>query len=248
MSLEIIEWPAASAVESAMTIGVFDGVHLGHLELIKTIVRRGPNPTVVTFRENPKKLVSPKTYHGDLFSLKQKLKAFENLGIGRVILIDFSEEFSKLKGQEFLSLLEEQGKAVFLAIGSDFRCGCRQDTGPEAILAVNERKGIPTEIVPPVRCGAGLVSSSRIRSAILSGDMKEAAVLSGRNIELDLSDLEPVSRDGKKVYDPGRVHRIVPGPGTYPVLMYPGGSDGLAITENGKVFLPGEAERLEFCP
>ena len=109
MSLRIVEWPrfleTASREKSAMTIGVFDGLHLGHRELISRIVRRWPNPTVVTFRENPKKVISPESYQGDIFSLKQKLAAMESLGVSRVVLIDFSENFSRLKGWEFLNLL-----------------------------------------------------------------------------------------------------------------------------------------------
>lgn len=273
MSLRIIEWPSflegpgsldsastAPPLEgSAMTIGVFDGVHLGHRELIQRIVSRGPNPTVITFRENPKKIVSPASYEGDIFSLAQKLAAFDKLGVKRVILIDFSEKFSKLSGKEFFNLLEDRGKMVFLAIGADFRCGYRQDTDADIIREMNERKGIPTEVVPHVPLGGangtGPVSSSRIRFAILSGDLALAAALMGRNVELDLSDLCPLdfqSGDaGGQVYDLRSVRRIVPAAGEYSVLMYPGGAGGRVNVENGKVFLPGRrtserVERLEF--
>ena len=268
MSLEILEWSdfirppesgeSPGVAVSAMTIGVFDGLHLGHRALIESIVSRGPNPTVLTFRENPKKIVSPETYEGDLFSLKQKLRIFEQLGVNRVILIDFSRKFSKLSGREFLDLLEDRGKMAFLAIGSNFRCGFRQDADADFIREMNMRRGIPTKIVPPVtltaEAGGGKVSSSRIRSAIISGDLKKAAVLSGRNVELDLSDIEPEfdKQDKLKglVYDLRSVHRIVPAPGQYPVFVYPGRIGGRVITENGKVFLAGNfdspAESIEF--
>jgi len=92
MSLRVIEWPSfledsppefscgeGISEGAAMAIGVFDGVHLGHQALIERIVSRGPNPTVVTFRENPKKALSriagagtSGPYKGDLYSLKQK--------------------------------------------------------------------------------------------------------------------------------------------------------------------------------
>ena len=195
MSLRIIEWetlikgsvsPPGLTPDfmpnAAMTIGVFDGLHLGHRELINRIVRRGPNPTVVTFRENPKKVVSPDRYEGDIFSLEQKMTAFEQMGVERVVLIDFSEKFSKLTGREFIDLLDKRGRMVFLAIGSNFRCGYQQDTNADLIRELNERKGIPTEVVQPVIFGNGPVSSSRIRSAISSGDLKLAAALMGRDL------------------------------------------------------------------
>jgi riboflavin kinase/FMN adenylyltransferase len=180
------------------------------------------------------------------------LAAFESLGLSQVILIDFSQEFSRLNGWEFLERLEDRGKAVFLAIGDKFRCGFQRDTGADFIREMNERKGIPTEVISQVTApdGAGSVSSSRIRSAVLSGDIARAAVLAGRNIELDLSDVRPgfEKREGQNVfvYDLCSVHRIVPAAGQYSVLMYPGGLSGLALTENGKVFLPKEAESLVF--
>ena len=290
MSLEIVEWAGqtdnalavcseknnhesgnANFAESAMTIGVFDGVHLGHQELIRKIVQRGPNPTIVTFRENPKKHVSRSTFEGDLYSLKQKLTVFERLGVCRVLLIDFSENFSKLSGRDFLDLLTSRGKMVYLAIGKNFRCGWRKDTDAAVIEEINRLKGIPTEVIAPVvlppAYGAGPVSSSRIRSAIFSGDLKLAAALIGRNFDLDLSDITPVESgcclsptadtgvDREKlknlVFDPGTVNRIIPGNGRYNVLLYPGRRECQADIEGGKVFLrelPAltRAESLEF--
>ena len=252
MSLRIIEWQglingSAAAEESAITVGVFDGVHRGHQELIKSIVRRGPNPTVVTFRENPKKYISrlagtANSYEGDIFSLKQKLAVFEQMGVGRVILIDFSENFSKLKGWEFFDILQKRARMVFLSIGSNFRCGYRQDTGAESIREINEQKGIPTEVIAPLKAGKTQVSSSRIRKAIASGDLVQAAALMGRNVELDMSDIT----GGDAGCDLNAVQRIVPANGSYPVVMYPGRISGQALVENGKVYLPGRAERLEF--
>ena len=267
MSLRIVEWQdfleSTVGEESAVTVGVFDGVHLGHRELIDRIVRRGPNPTVVTFRENPKKVVSPGSYEGDIFSLKQKLAIFEWLGVKRAVLIDFSEKFSKLRGCEFLDLLCGRGKMVFLAIGSNFRCGYGQDTDAALLREMNERKGIPTEVVPqvllPEASGDEPVSSSRIRSAIMKGDLALASALMGRNVELDISDLWSAdggdmdsthSMSDAVVYDFRSVRRIVPPSGRYAVRIHPGAVDGWVDTKNGKVFLPGKwskgAESLEF--
>jgi riboflavin kinase/FMN adenylyltransferase len=240
-----------------MTIGVFDAVHLGHRELIQRIVRRGPNPTVITFRENPKKRVFPNLYDGDLYSFKQKLTVFDSLGVSRVVLIDFSEEFCKLKGTEFLDLLEDRGKMAFLAIGINFRCGYQQDTGADLVKEINEDRGIPTELVAPVvpEGETAPVSSSIVRAAVKAGDIGTAAALMGRNVELDLSDIKGVfslvkEREGL-VYDFRSVNRIIPTTGEYHVLIYPGGVVCVAEMYDGKVSLPKTerdypAESLEF--
>ena len=185
MPLQINEWPEFSGLASAMTIGVFDGVHLGHQALIERIVRRGPNPTVISFRENPKKSISPGSFEGDVFNLEQKLAAFDSLGVRHLILIDFSENFCKMDGREFFEILAEKGGMVYLAIGEDFRCGFRKETDAESIKLMNEERGIPTEIVSsvslPDEFGGGPVSSSRLRSAILSGDIELAQAMMGRS-------------------------------------------------------------------
>jgi riboflavin kinase/FMN adenylyltransferase len=270
MSLRVIEWPSFLEEPppefcAAMTIGVFDGVHLGHQALIERIVRRGPNPTVVTFRENPKKalcrIAGDKTsgsYKGDLYSLRQKTEVFDSLGVKFLVLIDFSEDFSKLKGREFLDLLGQNGKMAFLAVGNNFRCGFAQDTGADLARQINESKRIPTELVPPVylRDGAATepVSSSFIRKAILAGNLKLASELLGRNFSLDLSDLRSEHLESGYVYDLCSVNRIAPADGEYSVLVFPnvhagGMNAGIACrasAKEGKIFLPIEAESLEF--
>ena len=233
---------------SAMTIGVFDGLHLGHQALIKKITGRGLTPTVVTFRENPARVISPAAYKGDIFSLKQKLSHLEQMGVKSLILIDFSLEFSKLDGWEFLALLEERGKMAYLAIGCNFRCGYRQGTGAEYIAEMNKKRGIPTELLQPVVLQRGNtaipVSSSGVRAAINAGDLKMAAALMGRNFELDLSDMEG------QVYDIGSLCRIIPPSGEYAVLFRPGDERGLALIRDGKLTISGKheyrVESLEF--
>jgi riboflavin kinase/FMN adenylyltransferase len=260
MSLQIVEWPdflansPAPGLRSAMSIGVFDGLHLGHRSLIGKIVSRGPNPTLLTFKENPKKQLSPENYEGDLFSFRQKMAALGSLGLSRLVLIDFSLDFSRLKGDEFLDILRVQGGLCFMAVGTNFRCGYRQDTDAGLIREINGRNGINTELVPPVELESAPVSSSRVRTAVSSGDLRLAAALMGKNLELDLSDLIPVEETAaSSVYDFGLVQRIIPADGDYPVLLHPGALDGQAHIKDRMVFLSRlkapfshSLERLEF--
>ena len=222
MSLQILEWDNLlsrihnKALPSAMTIGFFDGVHQGHTELIKHVVRYGENPTVVTFKENPKKFFEREKYPGDIFSLKQKLSALKILGIQQVILIDFSEKFSRMRGEDFINLLIDRGNLCYMAVGNGFRCGHRMDTNADFIKKMNEAKGIPTEIIPSLSYGNGFISSSRIRSAIIQGELDLAAALLGRNLELELESAE--LDEGRLIFDVR--DRLIPPQGYYKVLMY----------------------------
>jgi len=249
MSLKVFEWndlannSSNPFKESAIAIGVFDGIHLGHRELIKKVVLRGPNPAIVTFRENPKKYLSPDAYMGDLFSLKQKLTAFEQFGVNSVVLIDFSLNFSKISGKDFMDLLAERCRMVFLAIGSNFHCGYQKDTGAETIKEINERKGIQTKIIRELSLEPGKipVSSSRLREAVYQGDLETAALLTGRNFELDLegikADCFKKGNDDWLAFDFNFVKRIIPAEGSYCVLLQPGSREGIINIEKGKVFI-----------
>jgi FAD synthase len=181
--MQVITWTDLTSypfpLPYSATVGVFDGVHLGHQALINKVVNRGPNPTAITFRQNPKGILSPETYGGDIIGLEEKLALFEKLGITRTILIDFSENFSRLEGRFFIETLLDRGLA-FLAVGENFRCGCGLDTDAAAIRRITAGRGVETEVLKPVLFAGERVSSSRIRAAISAGEFEKARALLGR--------------------------------------------------------------------
>ncbi|MDR0375275.1 MAG: FAD synthetase family protein [Treponema sp.] len=165
---------------SAMTIGVFDGVHRGHQSLIRKVVEHGSCPTVITFRENPKQTLAPQTYAGDIITLHEKLIIFERMGVKKTILIDFSDDFRCLKGREFIEVLIYQGNLRFLVVGYNFRCGCCLDTDAQAVKSITAEHGVACEVVEPIMFRGERVSSSRIRAALRAGDWVKAAAFLGR--------------------------------------------------------------------
>jgi riboflavin kinase / FMN adenylyltransferase len=171
----------------AATIGVFDGLHIGHRVLVDKVVgREGLASAVLTFKENPKRILSPATFQGELTTLDQKLGLIESLGADFCVLIDFSGDFSKLPGRRFLSMLKDCGELRLLAVGSDFRCGHALDTDAEGIREFCEERSIDAELLRAVSWAGHPVSSSRIRKAVLDGRLEDAAAMLGRPYELDL--------------------------------------------------------------
>ena len=224
--MRVIDWAEIAAgpsppEASALTIGVFDGIHRGHQELIRRITAKNAEfvPTLITFRKNPKEFLKKREFKGDILSLNQKLAIFEQLSVARVILIDFSENFSKLGGREFLDLARNRLCPGFVAVGGNFRCGYQGDTNAVRLKALYHKAGIPVEVLVPVLDGARPVSSSRIRSAIAAGDFSSAARLLGRNFEFDVSSIVPENREGGIFYRTDMLRRIMPGPGNYSVLL-----------------------------
>jgi hypothetical protein len=173
------------------------------------------------------------------------------MGVMLTVLIDFSGNFSKLGGKEFIDLLRERGNLRYLVIGGNFRCGYRLDTGAADIKRMNDVAGIPTEVVEPLLDGSERISSSRIRAAIAAGSLVEAAALLGRNVEIDLSGLSAAPGPGGVFFDAASQCRITPPPGRYPALIYETGSpEGIKTEisiENGVILVPVSfnAERVE---
>jgi riboflavin kinase/FMN adenylyltransferase len=185
MTMQIIEWrqfienglPLKEKL-SSVTIGVFDGVHRGHQALIKRVVSHNAayTPVVITFRENHKG--GEKT--GNIQSFQEKLEIFEQLGVKITLIVDFTEDFRRMKGIEFLEILLKHGNIGFFTVGKSFRCGHQLDTDAAAIREFFAARSVQIEIVDEVMEGSQPISSSRIRAAIADGDHQLAQAMLGR--------------------------------------------------------------------
>jgi riboflavin kinase/FMN adenylyltransferase len=185
--MRIIEWPEflknglPGEKPAALTIGVFDGIHLGHRRLIERIIAKRPllTPVIVTFRENHKLENSGCAIQ----TFDQKTAILEQSGIETLLVIDFTDSFKRMAGGEFLQILYEHGRLGFLAIGSGFRCGYKLDTDAAAIREFFNCRNVQVEIVPDVLEDGQPISSSRIREAIAGGNMTLAEKMLGYQLK-----------------------------------------------------------------
>jgi len=113
---------------SALTIGVFDGLHRGHQELIRRVVEPNRTSVVVTFQRHPTEVLLHDSIPGFIMSIRQKRRTLEGLGVDVSVLVDFTESFRRLSGRDFLTRLTESFTIRRLVVGHDFRCGYRLDT------------------------------------------------------------------------------------------------------------------------
>jgi riboflavin kinase / FMN adenylyltransferase len=180
---------ALSKMPCRLTIGVFDGLHLGHRRLIDAVTGAPANlfPVVVTFRRPPGQVLGKTGQPGLILSLAQKLRRLAELAVGAAVLIDFSEEISTLSGRDFIDLLRGRLAIERIVVGPNFRFGRHRDADVrdlEAMLA-----GSPTTVqtIEPVLRGGEIVSSSRIRRAIRDGDLDGAAAMLAAPHEIDLA-------------------------------------------------------------
>ncbi len=160
---------------SAVTVGVFDGMHLGHRFLInKLFTEKSVEKVVFTFIKNPAWFYHKDNYPGDIYTLKQKIDSLKMAGVTTTVLIDFSSDFSKLTGNYFISCIRNHLNLVKMVSGEDFKCGNNNDT-TAADLEGNYFKGTGIyEIVKRQSFYGFSVSSTAIRELIRDGNLDQA--------------------------------------------------------------------------
>lgn len=167
---------------AVVSIGVFDGVHLGHQKILERNVsearRLGARSTAVTFRDHPKRVLlgrAPRT----LTSLEHRLELFRRAGIEHTVALTFDEELRSIPAEEFVRdfLLRELDARKFV-LGFDSKFG-RDRAGTPELLA---RMGLDVEVVPQVLVAGRAVSSTAIREAVELGDLVGAARMLGRPV------------------------------------------------------------------
>ena len=167
-------------------LGFFDGVHRGHLELLRTLVFQSRllnlKPSVFTFPLHPETILRPEDpFDSYLCELDERLALMAGCGILETHLQDFNAEFAAIEPQEFLEkILWERLNARLVVVGQDYRFGRRGLGDADMLQQWAAEKGIEVIVVPQVNLLDGKVSSSRIRSLISEGDLVQAASLLGR--------------------------------------------------------------------
>jgi riboflavin kinase/FMN adenylyltransferase len=159
----------------AVAIGTFDGVHVGHQAVVRTAVDAGPRPTVVTFHPHPREVLG---YQVSLLAtLERRLELLAGLGVEEALVVEFSPQVAGLEPEEFARTYLAGIGAELVAAGESFRFG-RARRGDLALL---ERLGFKTCVVPNVEGS----SSTEIRRLTAAGDVRTAAPLLGRPVEVE---------------------------------------------------------------
>lgn len=171
--------------ESSVTIGKFDGIHLGHQQLIAETIESAEEhalmPVVVTFDRHPHSVLSPGTEPQALIGPTQKTELLDEAGIELVLNLPFDEYLSKLTPEEFVrTVLVDALKARVVTIGEGFRFGVDQQGDVETLRNLGLQLGFAVRVIPHYLVDGEVVSTSRIRALLLEGNVKGAAKLLGR--------------------------------------------------------------------
>jgi riboflavin kinase / FMN adenylyltransferase len=159
-----------------IAVGEFDGVHLGHREVI-----RG-NDTVLTFEPHPLQIIRPEAAPKLLTSLETKAELIAGLGVDELVVIPFDQSFALQLPEEFIgNILVDRLHATRVSVGENFRFG-HHAAGDPALLAADDR--FQTRVVPMVEVDGEIVSSSHIRGLVLAGEVEPAARFLGAPFQL----------------------------------------------------------------
>ncbi|WP_422480662.1 FAD synthetase family protein [Pleomorphochaeta sp. DL1XJH-081] len=213
--------------KAVLAIGVYDGLHIGHQRIITSAVdlakgNQGSKTVVITFAQNPKTMIGRNPFDKPLMSLRQSTDFFSKLEVDYLVVIDFSPDFSKLTGEEFIARCCGMFDVQAVVVGENFRCGSHADTGVEELQ----------EIVPKYTNGAKLVvpqmyklndgtddSSTVVRITLTKGKVSEIPLQLGRYYSVDLAHIPSRNSEYPLHFPIGSFVQLLPPPGVYETVL-----------------------------
>jgi len=174
--------------DSWLTIGSFDGVHLGHQQIIHALVdqahKNNQPSVVVTFHPHPLLVIKEETRPFYLTLPEKRAQYLAELGVDYVLTFNFSKETSLLSAEAFIRVLHQQFHFSQFWVGHDFALGKNREGTPDRLKELGGLFGYELKEIPPFYVKEELVSSSRIRRSIREGNMREAAEFLGRSFQI----------------------------------------------------------------
>lgn len=216
--------------KGVLTIGTFDGVHLGHQEIIKRINQEaaaiGGESIIVTFHPHPRLVVNPNDTSLKLLNtLEEKIALLERFGVDNLIVAPFSIEFSKLTAREYVEdFLWKNVRPKKVVIGYDHRFGNNREGGLELFLEMGKELGFEVEEIAKQMVDDLAVSSTKVRNALQAGDVVQANHLLGYEYSLHGTVVEGHQMGRKLGYPTANIHpnnpnKLIPAKGVYAVRV-----------------------------
>ncbi len=240
--------------DTLLTIGVFDGVHLGHKYLISRLTenakRQNLLSVVVTFRQHPQEVLSPQTKLPFLTSLAKRTSLLKDEGVDAIIPLSFTGELAQLSASQFVSLLKKYLRMRGLIIGPDFALGRNREGNIDTLRSLGQDMNFNVTVIPPVMIGGEVVSSTAVRKALADGDMKGALKLIGRPFSLDGRVASGAGRGSKLGFPTANLdidpQQALPAEGVYATWVYIDNQAHQSMTNIGRrPTFPGSERTVE---
>jgi riboflavin kinase/FMN adenylyltransferase len=173
---------------SAIALGFFDGVHLGHSFVIKSMIKKaqkaGLTPCVVTFSNHPLEILK-NTKITSIVPLEKRLELLQNLGVEAVLILDFSKELIALSAEAYLkNILVDSLHPKFITLGFNHCFGASKKGNADFLRNNSQKYGYEVLEIPPVELNSTVISSSLIKKCILNSDFESASQYLGRDFSI----------------------------------------------------------------
>ena len=172
-----------------LTIGVFDGVHLGHQHLLRHLVTRahekGCLAGVITFKTHPEKVLNRRDTIPWICTLQERVQLLKAAGINVVVPVTFTRRLANLTAREFVLLLKKHLKMCDLVLGPDFALGKHRQGDPDYLRKLGGELDFRVEVVKPAKMEGEVISSSAIRQLLAQGDVTRVEKMLGRRFCLE---------------------------------------------------------------
>jgi riboflavin kinase/FMN adenylyltransferase len=171
-------------MKKVVAIGIFDGVHSGHQQIIATAKHQG-DVTVLTFDPHPTSVFAPERTPTQLVNLRDRVELLKNAGATEVEVVNFNKDFSQLTPDQFIEdILVGRFSAEHVVIGENFNFGFKAQGTPKYLSEIGPKYGFSVSIVKLQEDRGSTISSSRIRNLIIDGEIERANELLTRNFYL----------------------------------------------------------------
>jgi riboflavin kinase/FMN adenylyltransferase len=200
-------FPLSSSTPIGLTIGNFDGVHIGHQVLIEKLIaeskKRKLTPSVMTFEPHPKEFFTPENAPTRLTTLREKLEFFLSYGIEKVFVCAFNQKFSNISSEVFMhQILKAQLKAELLIVGDDFRFGSKRQAGIDDL----RKNAFELFEIPEIDVNGKRVSSTLIREDLKEGRIEEVNQFLGRPYTISGKVVEGDKRGRQMGFPTANIH------------------------------------------
>ena len=231
----------AFSTPNNLTIGNFDGVHLGHQTLILTLIAdaraAGNHAGLLTFHPHPTAVLRPEVKHQYLTTIDQRLAIFEALGLDFAVVYPFTRATAATPARQFMAQLRAALNLACLVVGPDFALGRNREGNVEALREFGALDGYKVETIEPQILGDGEVRSGRIRGDLAQGDVESAARQLGRLYQI-AGDVVDGAHRGRTIGFPTAnldvpADRLLPANGVYATWSTVAGQRRASVTNIG---------------
>lgn len=225
---------------TAIALGNFDGIHLGHQDLIKTMIDNASNlgleSSVLLFKDHTRKTIN-RDEPRHITSTQQKIKIMEQLGVEKTYLINFNEALMKLSPRDFIkNILIEKINTKLVVVGFNYRFGYKAEGDIDCLIRLSNELDFKVNVLPPIKKDGVIISSSNIRSLIQNGEVLRAKEMLGREYSISGEVIKGENRGhilGFPTANMKVINYVIPKTGVYKTLTIVDNKEYLSATNIG---------------